>query len=250
MLFQGLLSTSLAILVPSLLVTSCSPAIDEHTEQAEVENVEFVHPLDLILGDKVLDPASGEIRPNNFEDLIGFREQDIASGSVLYNALKVNDSLYILDQTKTYTEARAFSLVLKVKDGLVTDYFGLNDQRVVGWNITTENMTFLSDDSQNHNLHWKPANNLLLIHLDPGFNELWRYTPRPSAFPIRASGLRMKEGLEVQAEVVTGCSICYSVVELKIDATGTCFLVRDVQRHNSSYLLDQEVLNRIFLSNK
>lgn len=247
MRFSGLVPASLAILVPSLLVTSCSPTVDEHTGLSEANKEEFVHPLDLILGDKVIDPDSGETRPNNFEDLIGFREQDIASGSVLYDALKINDSLYILDQTKTYTEARAFSLVLKVRDSLVTDYFVLHDQRVVTWHITKEKMTFLCDDSRNHNLHWKSTNNLLLVHLDASFNELWCYTPKPSVHPIRARGLRMDQDLEVQAEVVTGCSICFSIVELKIDPSGSCSQVHEVRLHNSSHPVEQEMLNSIFL---
>ncbi len=121
MLFHVLVAASIATLFSSMLLSSCSSPIEDNAGQKEIEQELPDYPLDSILGDKILDPITGEIRPNNFKDLIGLPEQDIAMETRLYESSKVNDSLYVVTQIKTYTEARAFSLLLKVKDSMVAD---------------------------------------------------------------------------------------------------------------------------------
>lgn len=235
-----------------MLLSSCSSPIEDGARQLELEQELPDHPLDMIVGDKVLDPITGDIRPNNFKDLIGLPERDVAMATKLYESSKLNDSLYVLTQAKSYTEARAFSLLLKVRDSLVTDYFVLNDHRLsyTSIHIDENGLLLLCDDSWNNNLHWKRQDNILVISLDAHFGERWRYAPKPGTYAIMAHSLRKDRDIVVQAKVITGCTICYNVVELILEENGSCTQVKEVGFHNSSRSVAQEVLNEVFLGSR
>lgn len=108
-------------------------------------------------------------------------------------------------------------------------------------------MLLLCDDSRNHNRYWEKKDNILVLSLDASFGERWRYSPKPGIHPIMAQSIRKDQEVVVQAQVITGCTICYNIVELTIDTNGNCSQVKEVGFHNSSVSVAQEVLNEIFL---
>lgn len=225
-----------------LLVMSCGPTGPDPNVRATGQP----NPLDTILGDKVLHVDPPIIRSNNLDRLKGLPITLLEQSSLLYSTTKLNDTLWLLHQQKSYAEARSFTVLLKSKQGLIADLHIVHDHRVRSWSVSDNDILLFSDDAENHNTYWKKENNILVMDLDGAFRERWRYVPETASHPIRASCILARHPVTLRAEVITGCEICFSIVELVLDTNGKFLRAKEVDLYNSSRHLDEERLNGIF----
>lgn len=202
--------------------------------------------LDSILGDKILDLNTHEIRNNNFELLKQLKVENLEEASTLYKVEALSNNYFLLKQTKIYSEARNFSLILKTDDDSVTEYYVLNDFFVRDVIQHKNQFILLCDDFGNYNIFWKTSFTAKIIKLDKNFNEIWKYEVSDEDYPLEAESSRKTEkGSLHTINVITGCHICYSIAELELSDKGKFKSVKEIGVNNSEHL-SLEFLQGIF----
>ena len=90
------------------------------------------NPLDLILGEKILDYKTKEIRPDNFEDFLNLKRGNFTLlKSDIYNVTAIEDSILILTQSKTYLDAQKYSVIVKLNGENVFDYHVIYNSDII-----------------------------------------------------------------------------------------------------------------------
>lgn len=208
------------------------------------------NPLDLIWGDKFLELGSGEIRENNFQDVLTLLKQNLSDSSSLYDVSTEDSVFFFVNQRKMYSAARLFSLVLKVQGQNVAKFRAVNDFEIVDMSSDTKGVTVLFGNFGFYGEHWKTDNEVRLVRFDNNLNEVWRYTPISNRFPLEALKIFSQDGCtSVWINLITGCHICVNKYEVKIDGLGTCISAIEVSRNNSDVTISDSMIDEVFQLN-
>lgn len=114
---------SIPIILSILSILSCPNHSNDSKRNANL--------IDNILGDKLLNEETKEIRNNNFEDFRLLTKDNLRNGSVLYEISEIKPGFYSLNQKKMYLNARLFSAILKIDSQKVVNYKILDDFQVI-----------------------------------------------------------------------------------------------------------------------
>ena len=230
-----------------LLVSAVSCSSQPETKNSIVEGFNG-NPLDLILGDKMIDEKTKAIRSNNFENLLALTRFDLEKHSELYSLKNLADDFTLLTQKKTYSEARNFDIILKLEKESVSKYFVLNDSRIEGEYQDSSTLYILTGDIENHNVYWKTENKICLLKFDDQLNQFSKYTAKSNLYPLEAVSLRNENNqLIATVEVITGCHICTNTFELKFNETGNCTSAVEIAKTNSNVELDSAFISSTFI---
>ena len=234
-----------------IFIVACSENNELTQEKAEeiIINTQIgVSKLDTILGDKILD-ESNNIRLNNFESFKNLTEDDLLVESKLYEVIPLGIGFYEIKQVKIYTKARLFSAILKVEDGIVVNYFVLNDFNIKDVKIVDSSLYVIADDYENKNAVWSYKGLVKMIKLSLGFNQSWVYT-------ITAESAL--EGLEVKyseisttwkVNVMPGSSMVYNYFELNLNDLGEFQSVKWIESYEGTNAVSEVEMNEIFKNN-
>lgn len=229
-----------------LIVVSCTEKINPETfiENSE-SSIQEENKLDTILGDKILNTGTNEIRKNNFESLKNISVSDLRKDSKLYDIILIKENNYLLRQKRSYSTARCFNVLLKTKNDKVIDYFVLDDFRINDIIIDDDSFLILSDDFENENIHWSCKLQMKIIKLNLNFNYIWDYQTSYKN-PLETVKIKSSDEFDIYTiNVITGCHICYSIVELKLNKAGGFISVNEIELHNSQSV-PEEQLRAIF----
>ncbi|MBI1286951.1 MAG: hypothetical protein GC178_05170 [Flavobacteriales bacterium] len=223
--------------------SSCSPKqLNTNDGTAKTTN-----PLDLILGDKLLELGSGEIRENNFQDVLTLSKQNLSDSSSLYDVYTEDSVFYFVNQRKMYSAARLFSMVLKVEGQNVAKFRAVDDFKVADMSSDTKGVTVLFGNFGFYGEHWKTDNEVQLVRFDNNLNEVWRYTPISSRFPMEGLKIFSQDGYtSVWINLITGCHICVNTYEVKVDSLGKCISAIEVDRNNSDVTIRKSLVDEVF----
>lgn len=235
-----------------LLLFSCSSGIKNDSKAVISPSIiEIVNPLDTILGDKMIDAKTGNIRPNNFHMLTKIPINVFYKPSKLYNIKKIDKDLFLVQQKKSYRDARLFYLLIKVGKNFPTNYYVINDFYVIDFQKVKDDLVLLLSNLGNYNAHWKVDNEIKILKLNQDFNEQWTYSAIDKKICLDGEGIKVENG-EILALVhlITGSHLCYDIVELEIDSNGNCVSAIELGNQHSSTTYKQSELNSIFKRKK
>jgi len=236
----------LLLYIGLLLVFSCSKSDSNSNQTVPPLKKKYENKLDSILGDKIINISTGKIRPNNFYRLKEINVKSLLEKSYLYNVHPITKNFYLLKQNKSYSEARHFNIILKTNNKNVTDYYILNDLSVKDILPSENHFIILCDDFENNNSHWKSKQELQILKIDKNFKEIWQYK-RNDYFPFEAENSRIgKNSSFHRINVITGCHICYMIVELELSNEGKFKSLSKIGTHNSEDI-DLEILKKRFV---
>lgn len=232
-------------LVSIIFIYSCSP--EPKVDSENITPPTSSNPMDSILGEKVINEALGEIRKSNFSDLLQLSKDDLLNKSNLYDVSELGDDFFILNQRRFYSEARLFSVLLKVEQENVVNYKVFNDFKIMDKSISSKDLFLLLGNFGNFNKFWKTDNEVQLIRFDNDLNQLWTYTLNSDQFPLEATKIKcLNDHVTVTINIITGCHICYNTFEIKIDNQGNCLSAIQIGEQNSSVVLSEETIDKIF----
>ncbi|MGB0869914.1 MAG: hypothetical protein ACPGSD_09975 [Flavobacteriales bacterium] len=236
----------LYVIFTILLIYSCSNSSNDIEQK--IINTSIINPLDKILGEKLLNDSTKEIRAGNFESLKNLTKKNIQEESLLYKLSEIKKGYYKLNQKKFYSNARLFSAILKVDSERVVNYRIESDFKIVDESYDTKAIYLLKGNFGYNNKFWKINSEIQLVKLDHYLNQLYVYKPNSKKFPLEAMELEVqKDYLNVVVNVITGCHICFNTFELKIDKNGTCISAIEISKQNSSVVLDKKTIEGIFM---
>lgn len=204
------------------------------------------NPIDTIVGDKILHQSTGKIRSNNFSSLIGLDKKYLQRPSLLYEAKEIYPNYFILRQKKNYSLARHFNMLIATDEQKITKFLAFEDFTVVDIKRDSSSWIVLLSDFNQTNAHWKSKQQIRIEKIDADFQKVWEYR--------RRNDIHLLNGREIisasneylfSIEVITGCHICYELVELRLDKNGNFLSVHKLHNHNSSDV-DSETLKKIF----
>lgn len=227
-------------LILIFVLTSCS---FEDINEGGIDFPIKINPLDSILGDKVINDEPREIRLNNFQDFYEITREDLGLTSKLYSITEIGSDCYLINQKKKYSEARNFTVLVKVNDKKISKYQVVNDFQTIDFINDNSGFSILLGNFGLYNEYWKPNNQIKVINFDFDLTEIWSYTSTSDDFPI--------EGLEidhhaVKVNVITGCHICTNTFELKLNQSGKCISASQIYSTNSSTIFTKEMSSNIF----
>ena len=231
-------------LVTIVFLTSC---LSEPNLENKVKTTQTIFTLDSIFGDKLITENQDEIRQNNFLYFLKITKENLVDNSALYNVTPIGPDFYIVNQKQTYSKARSFSALLKIKEEIVSKYEIVNDFQIIDQLNDLKGLFILFGNFGNYSKYWKTNNEIQLIRFDNSLNQLWVYAPLSTQFPLEAIEIKSKNDYTiVTVNVITGCHICTNTFELKIDSLGNCFSAIEIHKTNSTVSLDKQTVTEIF----
>lgn len=242
------------ILSAFLFIVACSEnkkVVVEKTEEIIVDTQIELSKLDTILGDKILDQATDNIRLNNFKSFKNLTEGDLLVESKLYEVTAIETDLYLLKQKKIYTEARRFSAILKVEDGIVENYYVSNDFTIKDVERTDNSLFIISDDTNNHNSYWRYKKQVKMMKLDNGFNAEWEYKISSDDYGIEGCTVDVSNSdSHWDINVMPGSTMLEDIYRLELDELGVFKSVKWVSSsHLGTDFLTVDEKNEIFSNN-
>lgn len=250
----------LAFVLLGFLLTNCCksgpeyPIIlnERHFISDSVLAEMYLNPLDTLLSDKISDDLSHIKRGNNFHRIVGMPLTVFRKPSKLYHFQLLDSSYAVLSQKHSFTHARSSSVVVHFdQDGKVRDYFILEDYFIKDIMRYKDGVAVVGTDYENKNVYWNQKNNAKIVSLDEQLNERffyelpdWRTTDLPIYFD--ADLKTVKGRLAAWLGIITGCHICYVVVELVLDDKGKCIAVNGNRERAESRSLTQEEIQKLF----
>lgn len=202
-------------------------------------------PLDTILGEKILNVETGEKRDDNFTSLLSLKKHQLQIESALYNIKQLDSNHFVLSQKKDYAEVRNFNILIKTDDSNVVSYLVFNDLLISDIKQDSTNWILLLSDLYQTNKYWKSEQQIKIIKLDSNFNQVWHFTKNSSG-PLFGQSVEVNSNTySFNIEVITGCSICFTLAQLVLSKDGQVLSVKSIGRQNSQALSDAQ-LNLIF----
>lgn len=230
-----------SVVVTFVFMSSCQNQKENNSVDASF--LENQSPLDTILGDKVLNAETGEIRTNNFVNLIGITTKQLELESELYGIEKIDQNHFIIKQKKRYSEARQFDILLKTNENEVTDFIAFNDFLVSDLKRDSLSWILLLSDFHQTNNYWKSKQQIRALKLDSDFNEVWNYTRSSNNFPLNGKTVSIgRDNYSLVIEVITGCHICLVVTEVLLSKSGEFQSVQAITNYNSEGISEEELL--------
>jgi hypothetical protein len=149
---------------------------DVTTELFKPEQEVFKNPLDLILGEKVLD--NGTLRKDNFDSILQIKASFLSDSSEIYKIEQLNANLFLLVRKKSYFNTRNYSLFVKIKGNTIVNYYSTTDFSANSKNtvLSGNRIYLLSNDFNSGSSNWKSSYMVRLTCFDLDFNEIWRTT--------------------------------------------------------------------------
>lgn len=233
------------ILFLLLMLTACNYETEKmHSADLHASNL---NPLDTILGDKLISTEDNIIRNNNFKSLLNLPGLNLQMESKIYFIDPVADGLFLIRQKKSYTNARLFSLIVKVENEKISSYYILNDFNVIDFQETNDALILLCSNFNNTCKYWSFENEIKVLKLSSSLKEIWQYTAKSHKYSLDGNKLDLKQGkCNALINIITGCHICFNTIELEIDEVGNCTNVTSKSKTNSTVNIDQFELNEIF----
>lgn len=232
-------------LIAIFFIAACSSASQSNSQ---IEETKAINPLDKILGDKLVNEKSGEIRQNNFIDFLSISSEDLLRHSDLYEVTPVGAAFYLIHQKKMYTKARTFSAILKVDGENIVKYHVMDDFNIVDYMSHSKGLSILYGNFGNYNEYWKTSNDIQLVRFDNNLNQQWRYAPKSDIFPLKAIEITNQyDYTSATIDLVTGCHVCTNTFVVKIDGLGNCFSAVEIFKTNSSAKIDKQSITKIFV---
>ena len=228
-----------------LIISACQSETKNSNQKVAKNKVD--NALDTILGDKVISNDGKIKRSNNFKSLLKIPALNLQKPSNIYDIKPLGKDLYVIQQKKNYSEARNFDLVISAKENKIDNYFILNDFRIIDIKLFDDELFVLSSNFSNTSEHWKSDNEIKVIKMDSNLKVLWQYSAKNNSYTLDGNRIRLEKGkIKALINVITGCHICYSVVELEFDQNGNCIKVKEKNKHNSSVDIKQKELETMF----
>jgi len=192
---------------------ACSCEHEAESDQSGRSGVLQVSPLDTILGDKIIIEYAQEIRHDNFPGLLTLRKEHLQIESSIYDINPLDENHFVISQKQSYSEARNFNILVKTNAEQIVDYVVFNDFAISDVASDSSNWILLLSDINQTSAHWKSEQQIKVVRLDSAFNEKWNYTCN-SVLPLSGQSLNVHpDYYAFQVEVITGCSICYTLAE-------------------------------------
>jgi hypothetical protein len=181
----------------------------------------------------------------NFESLIGIKKDQLQFETELYNINKVDSNHFILNQKKSYSDARNFNILIKTDDIKITDYIVFNDFSITDIKRDSTHWILLLSDINQTNKYWESEQQIQFLKLDNAFKELWKFITNINT-PLNGRSIKINESnYAFTIEVITGCQICFVIAEVVLTKSGEFMSVRSIGRQNSSEIPETE-LQRLF----
>jgi outer membrane protein assembly factor BamB len=238
---------SIVILFLGLFCFQSCEMKSEDIAQGTSETTHPFNPIDTILGDKVLSLDPNEFRYDNFNSLVDLDEDYLNWDSDLYEIEKLNDTLFIMRQKKTYTDARTFGIILKPSNGKIESYYVLNDFEIIDVEIEPNHCLILASDFFIYSEHWKSEQQVKIIKLDDDFNEIWTFNLNVYK-PLNGRSLSINnDKFYATIDVITGCHMCSVQVEFEFSRDGELLSYKQTGKENSDWLSEIQ-LEDIFSS--
>lgn len=210
---------------------------------------ESINAFDTILGDKLINVKTGTIRPDNFQNITKVPLENLHTPSKIYNIKMIYNNLFLIQQKKRYDFARNFDLIVKIEKNRIISYFVLNDFKIVDMKKDKEDLLLLCSNFENRNKHWNSVNEIKILKIDQNFNEIWQYSVKGQRYILDANKITNEtNNIKFLINVITGCTICYNIVELNIDTNGKCQSVLINELYNDPVPLKQRELDSIFVN--
>lgn len=231
------------IFLSMVFVTLANTSCENQSGNEKMKNADYQRGfnLDSIFGEKILNEKTGEIRKDNFNALYRLKKEQLSVKSKIYDINKLSDNLFLVSQKKNYEKARNFNLLLTTNKFNVSKFLVINDFDIVDVKRDSIHWILLLSDFDQHNKYWKSEQQIKVLKLDENLNEIWSLT-RNSNYPLSGESLRIfnnKYSLKVQ--LITGCSICYTVAELVLTKNGEVTSVKSIGHQNSTALSDAQL---------
>jgi len=242
---------SLVFALAFFLITAyaCQPETTVSNESAPVMPATaslIFNPLDSILGDKLLYKQSGQIRRNNFGDLLKITLSNLEAPSQLYAVQKMDRFHYILHQKNSYSMARAFDLLLETDSLKVVRYIAFQDNRIADWKRNEKGWLLMCDDWENANYHWQKKGRMKILQLDDELREIWKYEPAPvqtvCGRKISADG----DKTICLVNLVLSSHMVFDIIRLELDGKGKCTSAVWVGGENTSGDLPEKFIREVF----
>lgn len=232
-----------SLLLACLFIYSCNR--DKNINENLLKGNICTSPLDTILGEKILNAETGEIRKDNFKSLLNIKKQELQINSSIYNLKQIDANYFILSQKKNYAEARNFNILIKTDDTIVKSYYVINDFHISDIKKDSANWILLLSDFNQTNTYWKSEQQIKIIKLDADLNHVWNFS-KNSSNPLSGQSLKVNtHNYSINVEVITGCHICYSLAQILLSKDGAFLSVKSIDSQNSEALSDAD-LNLIF----
>lgn len=233
------------LIITVFMISCMSKSKDDTTPpvKAQINN-----PLDLILGEKLLNESSGDTRQNNFSDFFNISRENLIQESDLYSVTSLDKGFFIINQKRTYLSARSFSVLLKTEDKHIVKYHVMNDFQIIDQFQNDSTLFILYGNFGNYSEYWETNNDIQFTKFDKNLEPKWTYIPKSNQFPLEGIRIEEKNGYtNVIINVMVGCHICSHTYELKIDNHGNCFSANEIFKSNlSSPSIDENIIDDIF----
>ena len=236
------------VLISILRLSACQTET-KHLNKS-ISEIKITNALDTICGDKIISNDGRIKRPNNLKSLLNVQDSDLKKTSKLYKIKFLGNDLHLIQQKKDYSKARQFDLVISAKDRKINNYFALNDFDIIDAELMGDGLVILSSNFHNSNEYWKSENEIKVIRLDSDLKVVWQYSAKGKSYKLDGNELNIEnEKTKALINVITGCDMCYSIVEIEIDQNGKCINAGEKNKLNSKIELNQSELNLIFRVN-
>lgn len=203
-----------------------------------------------MLGDKFLEEKNQNIRQNNFDEFREITEQNLLDSSKNYKVRKISSNTYLLQQTVSYTDARTFNVILKIKNTKVDKFYVLNDYIIKQFQEHDGYLYLFADDMLNLNSFWKSKNGISIVKLDSDLNEVWNYQANNSVLPMQIDIHRTNQNhLEAWVQFINGCGLCFNNVLIYLDESGKCIKAIYKGKDHAYFDLTQSFIDSTFIIN-
>lgn len=230
-----------------LIITCIASCLPEPNSTRNNETEKSVNPLDSILGEKIINEETRDLQEENFSVLKNISRKNLESHSSNYDVESVSEDFYVLNQHKFYSQARLFSILLKIDNKKTVAYLVKKDFKIIDHFKDKEGLTVLYGNFGNRYKQGERNNEVELIRFDNELNEVWNYAPKSSIASLEALEIENKNTFtKVNINVISGCDICKSKFELKIDNEGNCISAVETGRQNSTISFERSTIKEIF----
>lgn len=236
------------LLLLLFIVSSCGDKIDETSLKIDsAEENMSTSPLDLILGEKVLNYEANEIRPDNFKDFLNLKRSDFTDSSDIYDITVIDNLFIALKQKRTYNDAQKYGVIIKLNGEDVVAYEVIYNFDIIDLLRNEEDLYILATQLNNVNDYWTTDRGINLRRMNSNLMTLWMYHNQVDEHPLNAQSIKMtNEGIVLNIDMITGCSMCYNDVDLLINKDGACTKATVNSIQNTSVRLSQDFLNSTF----
>lgn len=179
------------------------------------------NPLDLILGEKVLE--DGTLRKDNFDSVLNIKSTFLKDSSKIYKVQELSKDLFLLIRKRTFLNTQNYSFFVKTKEDRIVSYYVVKDFGVSNALVSDKRIYFICDDNNSNSQFRKPGYIVGIACLDSNFKEIWKTFSCSNQYFFYAAGLSLK-GADLHAEVEVqrqgSSTMCTDFFDLQLTKSG------------------------------